>query len=952
LRLRQLDAWLGGSVAAIVAPEADDAPSEMLAVLTMRERGETASARERLQAARRRFPDNAELVGLGATLCQEAGEAAEADRMLAAYLAGHPSNEELTILRATLLGGTLKRPAEARALLTRLAEQSSSSTPLVHLAMLEIAEKDHAAALRATTRLRDRWPESAASDLLEAQLALEERRTDDSAALLDEALKKDPQNKVALFWKARLGETIGSKVEARQILEVLVRDNPVKELQNGVTLATAAQWALAAMAMERQEFGAAVERFEELVREHPADPLTRSARWNLAMARAGAGDDQRAKTEVAELLRDSRTTPDERVQAADFFRRQYDDEAAAREIDLVLADHPHHAPAVSFKALSLTARNQLPAALQLVRQAIAAGDAPAGLYLLLSALENLNGPQGLSSARAALDDGLAKYPESAELIRARYQVMTLARDPEAIPALEKMVDLARQSPARGVLVDAYRDAGQFDKAEGLLADDLGRADPQSVEAANLTARLIALETAQATDAAGRRDRAAMGRAADHATTRIHEARKQFPRDARFLELEGELALQTGDLSSAGQVAQQLTEREKGSPAGPLLKARIAAALGRPDEAARAYREALDRTPSRTDLHLALGRAEMAAGRPDEAFRQAVVIIETQSELPDALVLKAQALVRMQGSPAQTATRRDEAAELLRKAIGADASSAAAYHLLSDLQVARGARKEGIATLESALKALPDDDTALSMLIQRSSEPAAPGKPADPAALARADQIAQKYGQRDGSGVFSLAIAVGYHRAGRSDLAAAWGEKAAAKLDRPIVHITLGDILLAQAEATTASQPDRALLTRAVEQYDCVLADQPASIEAVNNKAWILHHYLGRHAEALEVAEAYARTTDPASLPAEFLDTLGSIQAELGKVREAQATFQDGLRQAPDHPVLNYHMGKLIADGESDPARALSFLDKASKARDTMPASLARDLDQLLARLGR
>jgi tetratricopeptide (TPR) repeat protein len=951
LRLVQLEALLGGSPARIVAQEGADASSEMLTILTLREQGEAQAARTRLDEARRRFSDNAELVGLDAAMCQEAGDPAAADRLLSAYLAEHPANDDLTMLRATILGGPLKKPDQARALLRGLIERSPTSTALVQLAMLEIAQKDHDAALAAIGQIRTRWSESAAPDLLEAQLALGEGRNDDSARLLDEALRKDPQNKVALFWKARLQESIGAPVEARQILEMILRDRPVKELQDGVPLATAAQWALAAMAVDRLEYGAAVARFEELVREHPADQLTRAARWNLAMARAANGDPTHAKAEVAELLRDPRTTSDERVQAADFYRRQNDDFAAAREIDRVLADHPEHAPAVSFKALTLTAQNQLPAALMLVRKAIALGDAPAGLYLLLSALENLNGPEGLKTARAALEDGLKQYPESGELIRARYQIMTLAHDPAAVATLERLVQDNPRSPARAVLVDAYRDAHQFDHAEALLEDDLRRADAQGAAAATLTARLIELQTAQAAEAANRRDRSAMIQAADRATTRILEARKAYPRDARFLELEADLALQTGDLVRAGQLAQQLADREKGSPAGPILKARIAAAAGRPDEAARAYEEALERTPTRTDFRIALGRAEMAAGRPDAAIRQASAVMEAQSELPAALVLKAQALVRMPGTPAESAGRRDQAAELLRKAIKTDESNSDAYHLLSDLQVNRGERAQGIATLENCLKALPDDDTALSMLIQRLSEPAAPGKPADAAALARADQIGKAYGPRDTSGAFNLAIAVGYHRAGRSDLAIAWGERAAARLDRPIVHLTLGDILLAQAESSPSAEPDRALLNKAIDQYDRVLAIQPDSIEAVNNKAWILHRYLSRHAEALEVAEGYARKADAAALPADFLDTLGSIQAEVGKVQEARATFEDGLRQAPDHPVLNYHMGKLIADREDDRSRARLYLDKANKGRDGMPASLARDLDQLMARLG-
>src|SRR5207244_75630 len=79
------------------------------------------------------------------------------------------------------------------------------------------------------------------------------------------------------------------------------------------------------------------------------------------------------------------------------------------------------------------------------------------------------------------------------------------------------------------------------------------------------------------------------------------------------------------------------------------------------------------------------------------------------------------------------------------------------------------------------------------------------------------------------------------------------------------------------EPATGAATARAVFEQAVAQYDLVRKAQANSVEAVNNKAWILHRYLGRHAEALDLAEDLVRRADPTTLPAEFLDTLGSIQ---------------------------------------------------------------------------
>ena len=52
---------------------------------------------------------------------------------------------------------------------------------------------------------------------------------------------------------------------------------------------------------------------------------------------------------------------------------------------------------------------------------------------------------------------------------------------------------------------------------------------------------------------------------------------------------------------------------------------------------------------------------------------------------------------------------------------------------------------------------------------------------------------------------------------------------------------------------------------------------PNSIEAINNKAWILHTYLDRTREALDIVVDLQKRANPGSLPGEFYDTLGAIQ---------------------------------------------------------------------------
>ncbi len=123
--------------------------------------------------------------------------------------------------------------------------------------------------------------------------------------------------------------------------------------------------------------------------------------------------------------------------------------------------------------------------------------------------------------------------------------------------------------------------------------------------------------------------------------------------------------------------------------------------------------------------------------------------------------------------------------------------------------------------------------------------------------------------------------------------------------------------------------------------------QPNSVEAVNNKAWILHTYLDQSQQALELVLGLQTRVNSAALPAEFYDTLGSIQQSVGQMREAEQSYLTGLKKAEENPVLNYHYGTLVA---ADPTRALKarlHLAKAIAARDKLTAPMAQEAIRLV-----
>ncbi len=138
---------------------------------------------------------------------------------------------------------------------------------------LDLNQLDKAEATIA--KIRTRWKEAATADVLEAQLALKRGRTGEAIEHFDLALKKDPDNKIVQFWKAQLDGQTGSVSEAAKTLEAIVRDKPVKELDAGMTLLTAAQSALASLSLRTGDLDAAIRRFEELKRSNQNGTLNK-----------------------------------------------------------------------------------------------------------------------------------------------------------------------------------------------------------------------------------------------------------------------------------------------------------------------------------------------------------------------------------------------------------------------------------------------------------------------------------------------------------------------------------------------------------------------------------------------------------------------------------------------------------------------------------------------------
>jgi predicted Zn-dependent protease len=932
--------------------------AENLAILIHEELGKKDEARKLLRDARARYPRAPELAGLDAAMQNKDGKPALADGLLKEFLIEDPDNVTLTLMRAQILADSLKRPKEARELLLSLSERCDNSSPLVQVAQIDMEQNDLDAAAATIARIRKRWSEASAGDILEGQLAL--KRNNVAAALehFNEALKKDPENKIVQFWKAQLDSQTGSVSQATKALEDLVKNRPSKEIDSGVTLMSAAQSALANLELQTGKLDDAIRRFEELKRSSETGKLSRADRWQLVTAYVARRQWPIARRELAAILNDHKNPPsnDERVRGANLYRQQKEDAAALAQLDYVLKVNPTNAAAVVTRSYIEMSAKKFDVAAGVLRRAIELTSkdpekSPAVFFLMLAAVENERPPAAtaFSRARDVLEQGLAVQPRSIELVQAEYFLLTSSGDLKgALGLIESKTKDDPKGTFRRLHVDVLRERREYEKAEQVLRGLIA----ESPEDANLAAALVqvvSLEAAEAAEA-GQTDRQ---RSLDEkAMVMIRDYRKRYPRSVVFLQAECDLAARGGDLNRAIAITEEIDKIAPSSTMGPMLRAQLFSRVGKADEVAKAYKEALERNPVLPDVRVSLGQELMKLRDADGALKQARLVLDANKDRPDAMLLEARALAETGVSDSQREAGRQAAAERLEAAIAAEPRFREAYHTLADVEQARGRRPAAIAALRRDLKSNPQDGVAVARLIQLLAGRGPGGGPPSPGDLEQARRMAAEISDRDKEGSLVLAAGVGFHKAAQLDLALPLSEKAATMLDNPVAHLNLGDLLLSLAESRPDPKQARPLFERAVVEYDQVLKVQPTNVEAANNKAWVLHTYLGRSQQALELAQGLMKHVNPSALPGEFYDTLGAIQEALGRRGDAEQSYQSGLAKSPDHPVLNYHFGKLLAADRTRTGRARGYLAKALEGRDQLSPAMAQDAEGLVRQLGR
>ncbi len=156
--------------------------------------------------------------------------------------------------------------------------------------------------------------------------------------------------------------------------------------------------------------------------------------------------------------------------------------------------------------------------------------------------------------------------------------------------------------------------------------------------------------------------------------------------------------------------------------------------------------------------------------------------------------------------------------------------------------------------------------------------------------------------------------------------------AAAEPNKDAVYVAMrqmGDFMLVQKSYDAA-----------VQLYRRALEIKPNDFGTMNNLAYTLSKFLQKHEEALPFAQ---KSADAAPNDPNVLDTLGSVQLAMGKVPDADATFQRAISKAArvDQQVpIWIHLAQ-VSLAKGDRPGAVDYLQKADREISRSPELRAR-----------
>jgi len=714
--------------------------------------------------------------------------------------------------------------------------------------------------------------------------------------------------------------------------------------------------------MEGKKYSEAILSYRNAIR---LDEMFGEARLKLAEAYLSAGDTQnglRESVRAADLMPEN-VDVQLRAGLLLLLAKQYPD-ARTRAL-AALAKEPQNPRGLVLLGNALAGLKDLDAAVEQVEEAIDSDPQLTLSYVNLGSLQLARGDRdaaedafrravaaapGSAQAHAALANflwaagerteaekefkaALAIEPTSPAVNRAMAAFYTIEnRGQEAEPYLKSYAQQSGTVDARLLLADYYLRGQRVPEATTILSSLTG--EPAGFVPATL--RLATVDFF-----GGRRP---------EAHKRLEGLLQREPRNESALGAKARFLLVERKGEEALAVAHNIVEINPRSVNGQYLRGLALEATGAPDEAIKAFREALATAPSSVPIQAKLADLLLSRGDVKAALSLSEQVVKAQPRSGDARFLRAKALLR---SGDLTNAERELLA--LSKAAPASAEIHTWMGMLYETKRdVRSARR----SFTRALELQPGSDVALAGLV---SADLAEKNPTS--ALARIQtQLAKN--PNDArlvmmSGMAYMAVRDwsnaetayrklldldannldAYSRLGaiylaqnRLDEAKRSFEEMAQRPGAPVAAETmLGTILVRQNRHDEA----RKHFERAVQL-------NPRAAVAANNLAWDYATNGGNLDTALQLAQtAKAELPDNASVT----DTLGWVYYQKGLSGLAVSTLKEAVSQGASNANIHYHLG-LAYLKNGNKAEARSTLEQVLKLNPAFPA--AADVRRALA----
>ena len=413
-----------------------------------------------------------------------------------------------------------------------------------------------------------------------------------------------------------------------------------------------------------------------------------------------------------------------------------------------------------------------------------------------------------------------------------------------------------------------------------------------------------------------------------AAIEYRNATRESPNSIEAHSRLAEISARLHDGATAAAELIKLAELQPQDAAAQLRAGDAALALGRLDDARRAFMAALAVDPASAEANRGIAVICTASGRPREAESYWKAVAASPHGNPYALAdfyigqqrLKDAERELDAARPGEPTTARPwllrgrlrvaerrwpEAKAAYTRALQADAASVEALAALTVLDLAAHNTAEAKRRLEERLAREPRAVPVLMLAAETYLSTGDEG---------RAERTLQRIVEIDPDmvGAYNL-LGQLYIRQGHLDDARARFEAIAARAPDPIPASTIVAMILdAQHRRNDARR-----------RYETILKTNGSAGVAANNLAWI---YLeeGRHDEALRyalIAKDVLRRLPEAS------DTLGWVHYRMGRARDALPLLAESVEFQPQNPVYHFHLGMAyLSAGMS--ARAREQLSQA------------------------